>query len=64
MGCFSDPSLAPLVIRVVFPDDAHFSVVDLDEPRRLVLDERVPSGVHQVRHVGQKEAILQHRRRR
>ena len=36
----------------VFPDDAHFAVVDLDEARRLVLDERVPGGVHQVRHLG------------
>ena len=35
------------------PDDAHFSVVYLDESRRLVLDERVPRGVQQVRHCGQ-----------
>ena len=65
------PSLAPLVVRVgdsrsaSVPDDADFSVVDLDEPRRLVLDERVPGGVHQVRHpVNGQAALLKHRRRR
>ena len=66
MECFSDPSHLSLLLlfESAFPDDAHFSVVDLDEPRRLVLDERVPGGVHQVRHPVGQAALLKHRRRR